>query len=125
MEIETKSLHSDKRYSADVSAPIHVSTTYKYPPGYNNQQAIHRGWVPKDESASLPDFHIYSRMGTETRDRLEQVLGSLEKSFAVTYSSGLSAIFGLFEYLQPTVKLVHNKESGHVQRRISWYSSSS
>ncbi len=102
MQLETKTLHADKAHSADVSAPIHVSTTFRYPSDYNDQQAIKRGWLPPN-TTTLPDFHIYSRMGTETRDRLEQALGALEDSYAVSYSSGLSAIFGLFEYLQPTV----------------------
>jgi cystathionine gamma-synthase len=101
MKVETKALHADRANTADVSVPMHVSTTFRYPPGYNEAAAAKRGWLPEQEP--IPNFHIYSRYTSETRDRLEQVLGALEDAYAVTYSSGLSAIFALMEYLQPSV----------------------
>jgi cystathionine gamma-synthase len=104
MKLATKSLHADKASSPDVSAPLHVSTTFRYPQGYNEFKASQRGWLPGDQEQP-PNFHIYSRYSQETRTRLEQVLGALEDGFAVTYSSGLTSIFALMLHLQPEVDI--------------------
>jgi cystathionine gamma-synthase len=99
----TLALHADSATSADIAAPLHVSTTFVYPDGYNENAAVQRGWLPASESTDTGKFHIYSRESSDTRNRVEAVLGALEKGYAVTYSSGLAAIFALFVYAEPKV----------------------
>ncbi|KAJ3259944.1 hypothetical protein HK103_001454 [Boothiomyces macroporosus] len=110
LSLATLSIHADKSSSADISAPLHVSTTFKYPEGTNEIAAQKRGWITTDLQPT--EHHVYSRMSTDTRDRLETVLGALENGYAVTYSSGLASIFALFEYFQPKTILM-NKEGYH------------
>jgi cystathionine gamma-synthase len=100
MDISTLCLHADKPATADVSCPIHVSTTYRYPPTYNENEARRKGMI--DGDAVKMDMHVYSRYSSETTARLEQVLGSLEEGgLAVTYGSGLAAMFAVLHLLQP------------------------
>ncbi|KAJ3271881.1 hypothetical protein HDV01_006166 [Terramyces sp. JEL0728] len=106
----TLAIHADKSSAADISAPLHVSTTYKYPEGTNEIAAQKRGWMDTDFQPT--EHHVYSRMSTDTRDRVESVLGALEKGYAVTYSSGLASIFALFQYFQPK-RILMNKEGYH------------
>lgn len=46
--------------------------------------------------------HIYSRESNNNRDELERLLGTLEDSLAVTYSSGLAAIYAVLTFVEPT-----------------------
>jgi hypothetical protein len=76
----TLSLHGDENHSTtDVACPLHVSTTFQYPEGYNENAAIARGWLPESARIDTGSFHIYSRDTSETRNRVEKVLGCLEK----------------------------------------------
>ncbi|KAH8552179.1 cystathionine gamma-synthase [Umbelopsis sp. PMI_123] len=79
-------IHADDHLSTttDVAPAIHVSTTYL-------------------QSGSLSDTkgNIYSRASTDTRDRVEQVLGKLNKGHAITYSSGLSSGFAVLLHIRP------------------------
>ena len=110
LSLETRCLHSDETNMTDISCPLHVSTTYRYHPSYNDNVAVQRGWL---SSSSTPDQdHTYSRNTTETRTRLETVLGNLEGGAAVTYSSGLAAIFALFQALAPK-RILMSKEGYH------------
>lgn len=111
LRIATLSLHADSHNTSDITAPLHVSTTYKYPKGFNESKAIEKGFL-NQEQIHLDDFHLYSRMSTETRSRLEQVLGSYENSYAITYSSGLAAIYALLTNVQPKIVAMH-KEGYH------------
>lgn len=103
-DISTIALHADKASSNDVSCPIHVSTTFRYPTGYNDNEARRKCLMEGD--AVEMDSHIYSRASNEPRLRLEQVLGALEDAFAVTYASGLAAIFAVFHLVQPKMILI-------------------
>src|ERR1700730_2032433 len=83
-------LHADNSLSTttDIAPAIHVSSTYRrVDPGL-------AGGAPGEE-------YIYSRYTTETRDRVELVLGSLNKGHAITYSSGLSAGFAALLHVRP------------------------
>ncbi|KAJ2996559.1 hypothetical protein HDV02_006392 [Globomyces sp. JEL0801] len=119
-QLQTKCLHSDSKIkfeSSDVSAPIHISTTFNYHENYNYNQAVNRNLSPypiinNNETTSNDNAHIYSRDSTETRTRLESVLGALENAHAVTYSSGLAAIFALLQHVQP-LHIIMSKEGYH------------
>lgn len=111
MRFSTRCIHSDEANTPDVASPLHVSTTFRYAPEFNENCAIERGFIEgdviKDSTA-----HIYSRDSSETRTRVEKVLGSLENAFAVTYSSGLTAFYALVLHLQPST-IVISKEGYH------------
>lgn len=105
MDLSTLAIHADDEYgsSKDVAPAMHVSTTFRYPVDHNICAAVDRGFL---DASVLPieaskATHVYSRDSTETRDRLEAVLGSLESAFAVTYSSGSSAFFAALQFYQP------------------------
>ncbi|KAJ3358682.1 hypothetical protein HDU91_005147 [Kappamyces sp. JEL0680] len=71
----TLSIHGDDQHStADIACPLHVSTTFVFPKGYNENAAVARGWLPETERVDTGPFHLYSRNTTETRSRLEKVL---------------------------------------------------
>lgn len=110
LDIATKCLHADTSSTADIACPLHVSTTYKLPREYNEHAASLKGYLPATDP--LPDFHHYSRCTTEPRNRLEAVLGALEDGHAVTYSSGLAAVFALFQSIQPKT-VVMSREGYH------------
>ncbi|KAJ3102227.1 hypothetical protein HK100_004403 [Physocladia obscura] len=115
----TRAIHSDdnnaKNVLSDIAPPLHVSSTYKYPVSFNYDIGVRKGvFSDPDElrkhiigldinsEVDTADSHVYSRYSTDTRDRLETVLGSLEGGHATTYSSGLAAIAAAFEFYQPT-----------------------
>lgn len=83
-------LHADNSLSTttDIAPAIHVSSTYR------RVDPELAGGPPEEE-------YIYSRYTTETRDRVELVLGSLNKGHAITYSSGLSAGFAALLHVRP------------------------
>ncbi|KAJ3413103.1 hypothetical protein HDV05_008499 [Chytridiales sp. JEL 0842] len=119
MEFSTKALHADDEAhtTPDISPPIHVSTTFRYPSDWNTKAAIQRGFLPPEAvEPSDPEHvsknHIYSRMSMDTRDRLEAVLGALENAHAVTYASGLAAVYAALIYYQPK-RLIISKEGYH------------
>ncbi|KAJ3103472.1 hypothetical protein HDU97_010055 [Phlyctochytrium planicorne] len=115
----TLSLHADSEATLpDVAPAIHVSTTYKYGSDWNEKAAVERGLLAKagtsttSPSALDETKHIYSRESLETRERVETVLGALEKGHAITYSSGLSAVTAAFNFYQPR-RIIISKEGYH------------
>lgn len=85
----TAALHADSHLpfstDADVSPPLSLSTTFT--------QASANG-------------HVYSRISSPTRDRVELLLSAVESTpstaaYAVLYSSGLAATFGALSRLLP------------------------
>ncbi|KAI8052176.1 Cys/Met metabolism PLP-dependent enzyme-domain-containing protein [Syncephalis plumigaleata] len=101
LDISTLSLHADTldhslagHSQADLSvAPsLSVTTTFMRPEGSAELQ-----------DSELPaGTHIYSRYSQPVRDRVEKVLAAINQGeHAVTYSSGLSAIFAALMYYQP------------------------
>lgn len=119
LDFSTLCLHSDSVHqTSDIAPPLSVTTTYEYPVNFNSEAAVKMGILPQTDRVSSEEpnqesFHIYCRSTTETRNRLELVLGSLEQSsFAVTYASGLAAISALFTHVNPK-KVVMSKEGYH------------
>ena len=78
----TLALHADDGVegAADVAPPLHLATTYRA----GNDEAL-----------------VYGRNDTATRRRLEVVLGALEGGHAVTYASGLAAVYAALRHLRP------------------------
>ncbi|KAI9366900.1 pyridoxal phosphate-dependent transferase [Zopfochytrium polystomum] len=109
LEFSTLAVHADNialaprgRLPADLAAPIGLSSTYRYPSDWN-ERAAERLALKQDVHATDPSEIplIYSRYTTETRDRVEIVLGALENGFALTYASGLAAVAAAFQFYQP------------------------
>jgi cystathionine gamma-synthase len=46
---------------------------------------------------------LYARDDTPTRKRLEAIIGKIEHGVAVTYGSGLAAIYAALTFLRPKV----------------------
>ncbi len=82
MHPATLALHADDgaEPAADVAPPLHLATTYLA----GNDEAL-----------------VYGRNDTATRRRLETVLGALEGGHAVTYASGLAAVYAALRHLRP------------------------
>ncbi|KAJ3216822.1 hypothetical protein HDU67_008908 [Dinochytrium kinnereticum] len=117
LQFSTLALHADSASTTpDVSSPIHVSTTFRYASDWNEKAAVKQGLMApseaKDSLAVNGGSHIYSRESLETRNKVETVLGALEKGHAVTYSSGLSAVMAAFTYYQPK-RVIISKEGYH------------
>ena len=76
----TRAVHADRDIAnePDVGAPIRVSTTF-------------------EEGAQWR----YRRTSHPTTERLEAVLGSLDGGHAVCYSSGMAAVAGVLDVVQP------------------------
>ncbi|KNC99947.1 uncharacterized protein SPPG_05320 [Spizellomyces punctatus DAOM BR117] len=116
--LSTLSIHADTGSTPDVAPPMHVSTNYRFANDWNDRYAAEKGWIPKStssakETALTPNGeHVYSREGTETRDRLETVLGALEGGHAVTYTTGLAAITAAINHVQPS-RIVTSREGYH------------
>ncbi|TPX66130.1 hypothetical protein SpCBS45565_g04623 [Spizellomyces sp. 'palustris'] len=117
LRLSTLSIHADTGSTPDVAPPLHVSTNYRFANDYNDRYAAEKDWIPKStsskETALAPaGEHVYSREGTETRDRVETVLGALEGGYAVTYTSGLAAITAAINHVQP-LRIVTSREGYH------------
>lgn len=82
--LETISIHADDvlghSKTGDVSPPIHVSTTF--------------------HMSNKEDFS-YTRVDNPTRRRVEFLLGALDGGFAITFSSGLAAIYAAVRTFRP------------------------
>ncbi|KAJ3185310.1 hypothetical protein HDU85_001360 [Gaertneriomyces sp. JEL0708] len=111
LSLATLSIHADTATTPDIAPPMHMTSTYRYPSYYNDRAAVEKGWIPPPEIPSYPSElregltdgspHIYSRISATTNVRVEAVLGALEGGHAVTYASGLAAVFAAFQYYQP------------------------
>eukprot|EP00842_Homolaphlyctis_polyrhiza_P001604 jgi/Hompol1/2444/HPOL_002917-RA len=99
--LSTLAIHADDSDRPDVAAPLHVSTTFRYDAGWNDRAAVAKGMLPPSEDNSGKTANVYARDSTEVRTRLETVLGQLENSHAVTYSTGLASIFAALHVFQP------------------------
>jgi cystathionine gamma-synthase len=78
----TLALHADDGLEPgpDVAPPLHLASTY----AADNAQGL-----------------VYGRNDTATRRRLEAVLGALEGGHAVSYASGLAAVYAALRHLRP------------------------
>lgn len=78
----TLSIHADDDLESapDRAPPLHVATTF---------------------AADNAEGLVYGRDDALTRRRLEAVLGALEGGHAVTYASGLAAVYAALRHLRP------------------------
>ena len=97
MEPATLALHADDPLNSidDVSPPIHVSTTFRYPKDPEVLRPFH------EEHNDRHEQHVYSRYTTNNSTRLEAILASLLHAPCLSYSSGLSALHALLTFLNP------------------------
>jgi cystathionine beta-lyase/cystathionine gamma-synthase len=107
LQPSTLALHADDNLPGpvDVAPPIHVSTIFHYDKDPNN---LHPDTIADHD----PHNHVYSRHSTPTLTRLEIVLSSVLNAPAVTYSSGLSAIFAIYTLLKPGKVSIGNGYQG-------------
>ena len=77
----TQALHADSELAElpDVAPALRPSTTFEHD----------------------PKGRIYRRMGDETTERLEAVLGALEGGYSVAYPSGMAAVAAVLRYVRP------------------------
>ncbi|KAJ5082346.1 hypothetical protein N7532_011389 [Penicillium argentinense] len=94
----TQALHADDRLNlvTDVAPPIHLSTTFRYPKDPNQL-------VPSEDPVA--EFngknYVYSREFAPNATRFEAVLSTLLKGHAVSYASGLAALYAALTLLNP------------------------
>ncbi|KAJ1726797.1 hypothetical protein LPJ61_004956 [Coemansia biformis] len=90
--VPTLSIHADDhlRVTADVSAPISVSTTFDYAAAD----------VRANNYGSSQSYQ-YSRINTPTAAKTEAVLSALMEGHAVVYGSGLTAAFAVLTEYRP------------------------
>ncbi|KAJ2849562.1 hypothetical protein IWW36_002537 [Coemansia brasiliensis] len=82
----TQSLHADAhlRATADVTAPINVSTTFEY--AKDKMDGLNYG---------IDQRYVYTSAGTPTLTKVEATLSTLTDGHAVVYCSGVSAAFSV------------------------------
>ncbi|EJD42589.1 PLP-dependent transferase [Auricularia subglabra TFB-10046 SS5] len=90
-------LHADDELGArhaEVAPSISVSTTFRQPQGVD---------LIGEYDPAHPKFHVYSRESQEVNSRVERVLGELHGlgKHALTFSSGLSAVFAALVHCAP------------------------
>ena len=116
----TVAIHSDDslNQAADVAPAIHVSTTFRYtddpddlvpakdltvsPTQHMFLNCKRQSFNSYLSQGPVPlDAHVYSRETAPNSTRLETLLGPLLHAPCLTYSSGLSALYALYTYLNP------------------------
>ena len=114
----TLALHADhgQRQTADVAAPLHLSTTFRYPEDPDELVPAAHGERPYPPP---PTEHIYSRGSNSSGTRLEAVLSALLGAPALVYSSGLAAAHGAYILLRPRRVFISEAYHGvHAQLAI-------
>ncbi|KAL7750454.1 hypothetical protein RI367_004228 [Sorochytrium milnesiophthora] len=104
LRLSTRLLHADlDGRELEVSPPISTTTTFRQPIDPASAAFLQQDEnLPTSQQAAA---HIYSRDSAPTRARVETLLGSLENACAVTYSSGLSALYAAKPYR--SIALLH------------------
>jgi len=90
----TDLLRGDSKFAGDEVAPsISVTTTYKHPKD------------PKETVEELdqrdPSRHVYSRYTQNVSTRVEHILSTVSRGYALTYASGLAAAYSALIFYQP------------------------
>lgn len=89
----TSLLHADDDLAdLHVAPSIAVTSTYKT---VENEIPISE-WNPLTTQT-----HVYSRFSQSVSSRVEKVIGDLHSGYAITYASGLSAVYAALVYLKP------------------------
>lgn len=96
--------------TTDVAAPLHVSTTFRYPSDPAKLQPaadldVDTAVTPT-AAHTLSHPHIYSRISAPSTTRLEATLSTLLGGYAVTYASGLAAFHALLVHVNPRRLLI-------------------
>ncbi|KAJ9113688.1 hypothetical protein QFC22_005997 [Naganishia vaughanmartiniae] len=86
---------SVSREVSDVAPALHVSTTFRY--SSNPDELVEA----KDVDLETLETHVYSRETAPNSTRLEAVLCKILHGKALTYSTGLSAIFAAYTWFKP------------------------
>ncbi|KAK0551565.1 hypothetical protein OC845_002145 [Tilletia horrida] len=108
-DLATLLIHSDDvDHSAQpnhaVAQSIELSTTFRAPhPETELGAAMASGELMKSYDLQDPQLHIYSRYTTETRGRAEKVLSQATGGHAVTYGSGMAAVYAALMHYSPKV----------------------
>ncbi|GJJ07204.1 hypothetical protein Clacol_001404 [Clathrus columnatus] len=90
----TSLLHSDDEFATDLHVAPAISVTSTYRAAEDEIELSE--WNPLN-----PQMHIYSRYTQSVTTRVEKIIGDLHGGFAVTYTSGLSAIYAALVHLKP------------------------
>ncbi|KAJ9095387.1 hypothetical protein QFC20_006668 [Naganishia adeliensis] len=80
---------------SDVAPALHVSTTFRY--SRNPDELVEA----KDCDLETLETHVYARETAPNSTRLESILSKICKGKALTYSTGLSAIFAAYTWFKP------------------------
>jgi len=94
LSFSTRAIHADAAFheaNGEVAPSINVTTTFRHGPHDNDWPLVR----PSD------DAFVYSRDTQPLRTRLETVLSALEGGESITYSSGLTAIYAIMNYVCP------------------------
>ncbi|KAF3907596.1 hypothetical protein AA313_de0204112 [Arthrobotrys entomopaga] len=94
---QTSLVHADEFLNdvRDVAAPLHVSTTFRYPRDHTKLIAARE--ITNDNTES----HVYSRLTAPSTTRLEAILSEYLHGYALVYSSGLAAFHAALTHLNP------------------------
>ncbi|KAK2836874.1 hypothetical protein FQN49_006634 [Arthroderma sp. PD_2] len=95
----TIALHADDSLNVvtDVSPPIHLSTTFRYPD--NPDDLVPESEV--DHRVQGSNTFVYSRCGAPSSTRFETILSPLLNGHCLAYSSGLSALHAALVFFNP------------------------
>ncbi|KAK0548203.1 hypothetical protein OC844_007051 [Tilletia horrida] len=108
-DLATLLIHSDDvdvgrdPYHA-VAPRIELSTTFRAPhPDSELGVAMATGQLQANYDLKAPPLDIYSRYTTDTRGRSEKVLSQILDGHAVTYGSGMAAVYAALMHYSPKV----------------------
>lgn len=100
MSFQTSSIHGGDHLhrSSDVTPPINISTTYKYPK--DPSKLVKAKDANYDSIFNSGDYY-YSRLSHPNSDLIELILDNICHGNCVVYNSGLSAFFALLTHFNP------------------------
>ncbi|KAI0035648.1 cystathionine gamma-synthase [Vararia minispora EC-137] len=99
--IATAVIHGDNAFhglSPEVAPSMSVTTIFRHAQGF---QATSLKPEPSAEDIRDGRAYLYTRMGQPTATRLERVLSKINGGYAITYASGLAAVFAALEFYKP------------------------
>ncbi|KAG1834354.1 Cys/Met metabolism PLP-dependent enzyme-domain-containing protein [Suillus subalutaceus] len=87
----THLVHGDRGPGTEVAPSVSVTSPFRI---------VSHG-DPKGHGAMDPEKHIYSRYSQDVTSRVEQILSKVNHGYAVTYASGLAAVFSALVHFKP------------------------
>ncbi|KAH9179895.1 cystathionine gamma-synthase [Lactarius sanguifluus] len=97
--LATDLLHADDQFHGpEVSPSISVTTTFRQSesPDFTGQDFLQRPELVRGSKAD-----VYSRISQSVSTRVEHVLSKINGGYAITYGSGLAAVYAAFTLLRP------------------------